>query len=345
MKLTLGEIADRLTAEGFELELRGDASTPIEGIASLSDAGEHQLTFLFNSAWRQLLPETRAAAVVVRAEDLESCQTPALVAENPRMAWARIAALFDPTPVPNGQIHPTASVSETASIGNNVTIGPHAVIDGKTTLGDGVAIGPGCHVGEGSVIGAGSRLFANVTLYHGVRLGERVLVHAGAVIGADGFGFEFDRAAMAMVKIPQVHGVQIGDDVEIGAGTTIDRGALNDTVLGDGVKLDNQVQIGHGTRVGANTVISGCTAIAGSTRIGSYCLIGGAVGIIDNIEIADQVEITAMTLVSQSITVKGRYSSGTGLLPSRQWKRSIVGFSKLDDLMKRVRGLESREGH
>ncbi|MFT4712940.1 MAG: UDP-3-O-[3-hydroxymyristoyl] glucosamine N-acyltransferase [Candidatus Azotimanducaceae bacterium] len=169
-----------------------------------------------------------------------------------------------------------------------------------------------------------------------------MIVHAGAVIGADGFGFEFDGATGTLVKIPQIYGVKIGNDVEIGAGTTIDRGALNDTLIGEGVKLDNQVQIGHGTSVGANTAISGCTAIAGSTKIGSYCLIGGAVGIIDNIEIADQVEITAKSLVSQSITEKGRYSSGTGLMLSKDWKRSIVVFKKLDKLVKRIRGLEAK---
>lgn len=167
-------------------------------------------------------------------------------------------------------------------------------------------------------------------------------MHSGAVIGADGFGFEFDSASGDFVKIPQVYGVRIGNHVEIGAGTTIDRGALNDTTIGDGCKLDNQVQIGHGTRVDHHTVISGCTAIAGSTKIGSYCLIGGAVGIVDNIEITDQVEITAMTLVSQSIREKGRFSSGTGLMPGNEWKRSVVGFRKLDEILKRLRRLESK---
>lgn len=338
MKLTLADIAEELG-----LEVQGDPAVEVSGIASLGDAAPGQLTFLFSSAYRQYLGDTKAAAVVVRRNDAADCRIPALIADNPRMAWARIASLFDPAPQPNGLHHPTAVVSETASIGEGVTIGANAVIEGKTAIADGAAIGAGCYVGEGVTIGSGTRLFPNVTLYHRVSLGERVIVHSGSVIGADGFGFEPDWEAMRMVKIPQVYGVVIGNDVEIGAGTTIDRGALNDTVVSDGVKLDNQVQIGHGTRIGTNTVISGCTAIAGSTRIGAYCLIGGAVGIIDNIEIVDQVEITAMTLVSQSIKEKGRYSSGTGLMSSREWKRSIVGFGKLDELIKRVRGLESRE--
>lgn len=340
MKLKLGEIA-----ESLGLELRGDPDIEISGIAALGDARPDQLGFLFNSAYRPVLNETAAGAVVLRPADADASQVPVLLSDNPRMSWAHIAALFDPTPRPDGRHHPSAVVSETASIGNDVTIGAGAVIEGETLIGDGAAIGAGCYIGAGSSVGAGTRLFPNVTLYHNVRIGDRSILHSGAVVGADGFGFEPDWSAMKMVKIPQIYGVVIGNDVEIGAGSTIDRGALNDTVLGDGVKLDNQVQIGHGTRIGANTVISGCTAIAGSTRIGSYCLIGGAVGIIDNIEIVDQVEITAMTLVSQSITEKGRYSSGTGLLPSRLWKRSIVGFGKLDELLKRVRRLESaREG-
>ncbi len=336
MKLTLGEIAERLG-----LELRGDPDVEITGIASLSDAGSGQLTFLFSSAYRQYLAESKASAVILRSADAEAAAIPALVSDNPRMSWAHVASLFDPTPEPDGKRHPSAVISDHASVASDVSVGPNAVIEPGATIGEGAVIGAGCFVGEGASVGAGTRLFANVTLYHNVTVGERTIIHSGAILGADGFGFEPDWSAMKMVKIPQVYGVVVGNDVEIGAGTTIDRGALNDTVIGDGVKLDNQVQVGHGSRIGANTVISGCTAIAGSTRIGSYCLIGGAVGIIDNIEIADQVEITAMTLVSQSITEKGRYSSGTGLLPSRLWKRSIVGFGKLDDLIKRVRRLES----
>ncbi len=337
MKLKLGDIAEQLG-----LELRGDPLVEIHGIAALGAATTGELSFLFSPAYRTLLQNTAASAVILREQDADDCQIPVLISDNPRLAWARVATLFDSTPTPDGRIHPSAVISETASLGANVTVGPNATIEGSVTLGARVCVGAGCFIGEGAFVGAGSRLFANVSVYHGVSIGERAIVHSGAVIGADGFGFEPDWAAMKMVKIPQVYGVVIGDDVEIGAGTTIDRGALNDTMVGDGVKLDNQVQVGHGTQIGASTVISGCTAIAGSTRIGSYCLIGGGVGIIDNIEIVDQVEVTAMTLVSRSITEKGRYSSGTGLLPSRIWKRSIVGFARLDDLIKRVRGLEAR---
>lgn len=340
MKISLGDIAHRL-----DLELRGDASVEISGIASLADAEPGQLTFLFNSSYKKYLSSCKASAVVLSARDAEGCDLPMLISDRPRMTWAHVAGLFDPTPAPDGTHHPTAQVAPGARIGKDVSIGANVVIEENADIGDGVTLGPGCVIGQDSVIGEQTRLFANVILYHDVHIGARCIVHSGAVLGADGFGFEFDRETMSMVKIPQVYGVRIGDDVEIGAGTTIDRGALNHTRVGNGAKIDNQVQVGHGTSIGSNTVISGATAIAGSTKIGSYCLIGGGVGIIDNIEIADQVEITARTVVSHSITEKGRYSSGTGLLPSRVWKRSVVGFAKLDEIIKRLRALEKKSGN
>jgi len=335
LKITLGEIAEKLN-----LELRGDASVEISGLSNLLDAGPDQLTFLFNSRYVKHLAGCQAAAVVLRESDSESANSPVIISDSPRLAWARIAGLFDPTPLPEQRVHPTAIVSSTATYGSEVTIGAHAIVESGARLDKGVSVGPGCFVGEKVAIGEYSRLAANVSIYHNVEIGQNAIIHSGAVIGADGFGFEFDPGSASLVKIPQIYAVRIGNNVEIGAGTTIDRGALNDTTIGDGVKLDNQVQVGHGTTIGPNTAISGCTAIAGSTKIGAYCLIGGAVGIVDNIEIVDEVEITAMSLVSKSIRQKGRYSSGTGLMPGKLWKRSIVGFSKLDDILKRLRNLE-----
>ncbi len=335
MGIRLGDIAKQ-----FDLTLLGDANTEITGLAALQHAGPSELTFLFSSQYKKHLPETGAAAVVLRPEDSDGVRLPVLISERPRLAWAQIATLFDPLPKPSGTIADSAVVSASAKLGQDVSIGEKAVIEDGAVLGNGVTIGAGSIVGAGTVIGDGTRLHANVTLYHNVELGTDCIVHAGAVIGADGFGFEFD--GVGLTKIPQIYGVTIGNQVEIGAGTTIDRGALNDTTLGDGVKLDNQVQVGHGTTIGANTAISGCTAIAGSTKIGSYCLIGGAVGIIDNIEITDQVEVTAMSLVSQSIKTSGRYSSGTGLMAGKEWKRNIVGFRKLDDMLKRLRKIEKK---
>jgi UDP-3-O-[3-hydroxymyristoyl] glucosamine N-acyltransferase len=335
--LSLADLAKQL-----DLEYRGDATIEVSGIAKLSEAEPNQLAFLFNSNYKAQLAECRAAAVVLREADAKDCPTAVLISEQPRLTWAKIAEFFDPLPIPNLKVHARAEISATASLGSNVTVGPHATIEGRARIEKDVVIGPGCFIGEGSVIGEGTRIEANVSIHHGVEIGTFCRIHSGAVIGADGFGFEFDGSTGSLVKIPQIYGVVIGDHVEIGAGTTIDRGALNDTRIGNGVKLDNQVQVGHGTTIGDNTAISGCTAIAGSTTIGSYCLIGGAVGIVDNIVIADQVEITAMSLVSRSIKQSGRYSSGTGLMPGKQWKRSIVGFAKLDEILKRLRRLESR---
>ncbi len=336
MKLSLREISDR-----FDLSLHGDGSVEITNIASIENAGQGDLVFLFSSAHRQRLAFSRASAVVIREKDSADCELPCLISDQPRLAWARIATLFDPLPEPDGEKHPSAIVSGEAQVGENVTLGPYSVISSGAKVGDNCAIGAGCIVGEGVHLGEGCRLFPNVTLYHNVFLGARITIHSGAVIGADGFGFELDGGKF--IKIPQVYGVVIGDDVEIGAGTTIDRGALKDTTIGSGVKIDNQVQVGHATSIGSDTVISGCTAIAGSTSIGKNCQIGGAAGIVDNIEITDQVEVTAMSLVSKSITERGRYSSGTGLMLGSEWKRNIVGFKQLASLLRRVRKLETKK--
>ncbi len=325
----------------FQLESLGNTDVEITGIAGLEDASPGQLSFLFSSNYRDLLINSQAGAVVLRPEDAGLTDRPRLLSANPRMALARIAILFDPAPHVMPVIDPGATISDTASIGQGVAIGAGAVIRSGARIEDGAQIGAGCYIGEGATIGKGSRLLPNVVVYHDVCVGDSCIVHANAVLGADGFGFEFDPDTGDYIKIPQIFSVIVGDNVEIGAGTTIDRGALNHTTVGDGCKLDNQVQVGHGTSIGHHTVISGCTAIAGSTKIGSYCLIGGAVGIVDSIKIVDRVEITAMTLVSQSILKRGRYSSGTGLMPGFEWKRSVVGFRKLDKILKRIKRLES----
>jgi len=333
LKLTLGDIADR-----FDLTLQGDPSVTVTGIAKIDEAGPGELTFLFNTAYRKELAACKAAAVVISENDAKDCALPCLLSKQPRLTWAQVATLFDDSPGANGLHHATAIVEESAVVGENVSLAANVVIEAGAKIGNSCWIGPGCVIGVGTIVGEGCHLYDNVSLYHSVVLGNRVIIHSGAVIGADGFGFE--PSAGKLVKIPQIYGVVIGDDVEIGAGTTIDRGALNATEIGNGTKLDNQVQVGHGTRIGEGTAISGCTAIAGSTTIGNHCLIGGAVGIIDNLTIADRVEVTAKSLVSQSITQSGRYSSGTGLMPGNEWKRNIVGFKQLAELVRRVRKLE-----
>ena len=215
------------------------------------------------------------------------------------------------------------------------------MIQAGVTLGPGTIIGAGCYVGEDCELGDECRLHSNVTLYHGVKLGNRVVIHSAAVVGADGFGFAFD--GTQSVKIRQLGGVSVGDDVEIGSGSTIDRGALDSTIIEQGVKIDNQVQIGHNCHIGAHTVICGCTAIAGSAEIGSYCVLGGASGVVGHIRIADRVRVGAMSLVSQSISEAGDYASGTGMMKTSQWRRNVVRFSQLDDIARRVKKIENKE--
>ncbi|MFM1897320.1 MAG: UDP-3-O-(3-hydroxymyristoyl)glucosamine N-acyltransferase [Pseudomonadota bacterium] len=332
-RYTLGELAELLDAR-----LEGDADALIDGLASLREAGPGKLSFLSNPAYVSQLPDCRASAIIIEARFAPDCPASKLISNKPYVAFARATRLFDNRPMGMSGIHGSAVIDPGAVLGPDVAIGPHVVIGAGVHIGSGSRIEAGCVVGEGCVLGDGVYLHANVTLYHNVTLGKRVEVHSGAVLGADGFGFAFD--GKASVKIAQLGAVVIGDDVEIGAGTTIDRGALEDTVIGEGVKIDNQVQIGHNVRVGRHTVICGCTAIAGSASIGEYCVLGGASGMVGHISIANGVRISAMSLVSQPITEPGTYSSGTGLTDTATWKKNIVRFRQLDGLAKRVRELE-----
>ncbi|NLW96359.1 MAG: UDP-3-O-(3-hydroxymyristoyl)glucosamine N-acyltransferase [Xanthomonadaceae bacterium] len=325
-------------AERFDLALRGDPGRVVEGVGTLAGAGPASLSFLANPRYRGQLATTAAGLVVMRERDAEGYAGDVLLAADPYVAFARIAALFDQTPAHEPGIHPTAVVDPDAVVDPAAWIGPLACIGAGSTVAAGAWIGPGCVVGEDCEIGAGSRLVARVTLVRRVRLGRRVLVHPGAVLGADGFGLAFDRAAAEphWIKVPQLGGVQVGDDCEIGANTTIDRGAIEDTVLGPDVRLDNQIQIAHNVRVGAHTAMAGCVAVAGSTTIGRYCMIGGAAGIAGHLEICDRVVVTAMSLVTHSIREPGEYSSGTPLMDSRSWRRNAVRFKQLDALARRV---------
>jgi len=335
LETTLSEIGRQ-----FDLRIVGDGQTIITGIAALDQAGPGELSFLFSAKYRRALEQTQASAVVVAPEDLHALSGPGLIAERPRLAWASIAALFDTSERWQG-VHPSAVIDASATVSPDVVIGPNVVIRAGVTVAPGVALGSGVVLGENVSIGVDSEIHANVVIYHDVKIGARCTVHAGAVIGADGFGYEFDPGDGTLKKIPQVYSVLIRDDVDIGAGTTVDRGALTHTEIGQGVKIDNQVQIGHGVKIGPNTAVSGATAIAGSTRIGAYCLIGGAVGIVDQLTICDRVEISAMSLVTHSIDQPGRYSSGTGLMPGKQWRRNVAVFKRLDDLYRRLRRLEA----
>lgn len=332
---SLEELAERIGAE-----LHGDGKSPIRGVNTLDSAGEGEITFLANPRYRSLLRSTSASAVILTRDDLGSCPVSALVTPNPYLAYARATALLYPPGRQEPGVHATASVAPDARIDESAYVGPCAVVESGAAIGSNVVIGPGCVVGKDAVVGDGSRLVARVTLCRGVRIGRRVLVHPGAVIGSDGFGLANDEGRW--VKVAQVGSVVVGDDVEIGANTTIDRGALEDTVIGEGVKLDNQIQVAHNVHIGAHTAIAACVGIAGSTRIGSHCTIGGGAGIIGHLKIADHVQITAMSFVTRSIRTAGSYSSGFPVLPSSQWHKAVAYFRRLVGMEARVRTLERR---
>jgi len=323
-------------AARFGLELRGDGTTAITGVGTLGGAGPGQLSFLANPKYRRELADTAAAAVVLAEADAAHCPVPCLVARDPYSAFARIAALFETRPEAPAGIHASAVVAADADVAADAHVGPHASIGARSRIGAGAVIGPGCVIGEDCEVGPGCVLVARVTLVARVRLGARVRIHPGAVLGADGFGLAMQEGRW--IKVPQLGGVVVGDDCEIGANTTIDRGAIEDTVLEEDVRLDNQVQVGHNVRIGAHTAMAGCVAVAGSARIGRYCLIGGAAGIAGHLEICDRVTITAMSFVTASIDTPGEYSSGMPVQDARVWRRNAARFRQLDLLARKIGG-------
>jgi UDP-3-O-[3-hydroxymyristoyl] glucosamine N-acyltransferase len=334
---TLAELAER-----FGLEAHGDPATVVDGVGTLSAATASQFTFLSNPKYTSQLAESQAGIVVLAEEALALRKGAALVAKDPYVAYAKIAALFERVAAAPRGIHPSAVVSPSARVHPTASVGPCCVVDEGAVIEEGAILGPHCAIGPGCVVGANSRLVGRVTLVIRVTLGKRVLVHPGAVIGSDGFGLAFDRDHW--VKLPQLGGVRIGDDCEIGANTTIDRGALDDTVLEEDVRLDNQIQIAHNVHIGAHTAMAGCSAVAGSAKIGRYCLIGGNAGVLGHLELADRVTITAKSLVTASIREPGEYSSGTPLQDNRQWRRNAARFKHLDEYARRLSALEKEKG-
>jgi UDP-3-O-[3-hydroxymyristoyl] glucosamine N-acyltransferase len=322
-EFSLGELAVR-----FGLELHGEADLRIARVATLAHAEAGALSFLANPRYRKQMESTRATAVLAARENAAGCPVAVLIDPNPYLAYARIADLLHPqAPVAAG-VHATAVVAASARIAASATIGPLSVIEEHADIGERVFIGPGCIVQRGARVGADTRLTARVNVCAGVRIGQRCILHAGAVVGADGFGFAPDGGTW--VKVPQVGSVQIGDDVEIGANTTIDRGAIDDTVVEDGVKLDNQIQVGHNVTIGAHTAIAGCVGISGSTTIGRRCMIGGGVGIAGHLSIADDVVVTGVSLVSASIRQAGSYSSGMPVVETRRWRRIVARLRRME---------------
>lgn len=334
MSFTLGELATR-----FGLIPDGDTEILVKGVNTLKHAHAGDLAFLANGKYRRELADCRASVVVLSSSDRGLFAGAALISSNPYAAYARIAQLFAPRfdESSNPRIHPSAVIDPSARISKSARIGPLSVVEALAEIGDGVRIGPHCLVGRGARIGPESQLIARVSVLDRVEIGARVILHPGAVIGSDGFGLAPDRGAW--VKVPQLGSVRIGDDCEIGANSTIDRGALEDTVLAADVRIDNQVQIAHNVSIGAHTAMAGCSAVAGSARIGANCLIGGGAGILGHLSVCDGVTITAMSLVTHDIREPGEYSSGTPLDRNLQWRKNAVRFTQLDDLARRVKSL------
>ena len=337
MAITLGELAVR-----YGLELSGDPGLKVEGVAALASAEPGTISFCSSAKYRRQLAATRATAVVLAREMLADCPVAALVSPHPYAAYARIAAGLHPETDVVAGVDPGASIGAGARIASSAWIGPNAVIGAGATIGERCSIGPNCVIEEGAVLGDDCRLKAGVTIGHHVTIGARCVFKPGAVAGSDGFGFA--PAPDGFVKVPHLGGLRIGNDVEVGANTTIDRGTIDDTVIDDGVKLDNQVQVGHNCRIGAHTVIAGCAGISGSTVIGRRCMIGGAVGVVGHLEIGDDVVVTGYSMVTHSLPGPGTYSSGMPAIQSIDWRRTVARLRRLDALERRLARLEAGGG-
>jgi UDP-3-O-[3-hydroxymyristoyl] glucosamine N-acyltransferase len=329
MAATLGQLAAR-----FGCELHGDPDVVVSRVGTLSHAAPDAITFLANSQYRAQLKDTRAAAVILASRDRDACPVASLVHPEPYLTYARVATALHPPTSAVGGVHASAVIAASARVAASAQVDAHAVIGNSCTIGDDAVIGAGAVLGSNVAISSGTRIGPRVTLLDGVRIGARCIVHPGAVIGADGFGFAPDHGAWQ--KIPQLGSVVIGDDVEIGANTTIDRGTIDDTVIEDGVKLDNLVQIAHNVRLGAHTIMAAMSGVAGSTKVGKRCMIGGGVVMINGLTICDDVLFTFRSIVTRSVDEPGTYS---GHLPAEEaavWRKNAARFRKLDTLADRL---------
>lgn len=327
-------------AEKLEATLQGDGDIVITGIASMKSALPGQITFLSDDKYQSQLSVCQASAIVLTEASAPFWSGAALIVKNPYLAYAKLAQLLDTTPQPAKDIAPSAVIADDVKIGQNVSVGANAVIESGAELADGVIIGAGCFIGKKAKIGANSKLWANVSVYHNVSIGENCLIQSSTVIGSDGFGYANERGNW--IKIPQLGTVRIGNNVEIGACTTIDRGALDDTVIGNGVIIDNQCQIAHNDIIGEHTAVAGGVIMAGSLKIGRYCMIGGASVINGHMEICDKVSVTGMGMVMRPITEPGVYSSGIPLQPNKVWRKTASLVLHIDEINKRLKALEKQ---
>jgi UDP-3-O-[3-hydroxymyristoyl] glucosamine N-acyltransferase len=332
---TLGSIVER-----FGGELVGDAKIVVKQVAPLSTALSWHISFLSNPKYRRQLQNCRAGAVIMGVAERDSTNLPRILSDNPHAYFAKVSALLNPQHVEAPGIHPTAIVDQTASIPASATIGAFAFVGKGVKIGEHAVIGSGCHLGEGVAVGDDSLFYPQVVVYHGCVIGKRAILHSGVVIGADGFGLAMEKGVW--LKIPQIGRVVIGDDVEIGANTTVDRGAMDDTIIEDGVKLDNQIMVAHNVHIGAHTAIAGCVGIAGSAKIGKYCTVGGSGMILGHLEIADQVNISAATLVTKSIAKAGTYTSAMPFSPHQDWLRNAAHLRHLDKMAEKLSELEKK---
>lgn len=337
MSVSLGELAVR-----FGCELRGDPDARVDSIASLSAAHAGSVTFLANPKLRPMLEQTQATVVVLDKRSADACPVASLVAVNPHATFARIAAMLYPRAVAPAGIHPSAVVAPDAQVDPTAHVGPFVVIGPKAVIGARASIGPHSVIEEGVLVGEDVRLVARVTLCHHVKIGARSVLQPGAVIGADGFGFANDSGRW--LAVPQVGSVILGPDVEVGCNTTIDRGAIGDTVLEEGVKLDNQIQIGHNCHIGAHTAMAACVGLSGSVTVGKRCMIGGMAGIVGHLSICDDVAVTGLSMVSRSITRPGVYSGGIPAEEARTWRRIVGRLKRIDSMANRLSALERATG-
>lgn len=328
-------------AEALKVKLHGDPDHSIQALAPIDRAAPNELAFVVSARYTRALLDSTAGAVIVPESLRSSAPGNCLVSDNPYASYAQASWLLRPVAAVAPQVHATAVVDSSARVSLTASLGPGVTVGADTTIGEGVIIGANCCIGSRVTLGNGCRLFANVSLYDDVQLGADCRVQSGAVIGSEGFGYAPTSAGWQQIQ--QTGGVRIGNRVHVGANTTIDCGAIDPTVIADGVILDNQIQIAHNVQIGENTAIAGCTGIAGSTRIGRNCQIAGACNIVGHISIADGVVINAASLVSRSIDTPGRYGSGMPLQPEQAWRRSFVTLGKLDQLVRRVRRLERQE--
>lgn len=336
--MTAISLAELATITGGELH--GDANAMVTMVAPMDKAQEGEVTFLSNPKYAKHLADCQATVVMVKEAQREACKGNVLVVADPYVAFAKVAQALDTTPSPANSIAPSAVVAEDAILGENVSIGANAVIESGVELGDNAVIGAGCFIGKNAKIGANTKLWSNVSIYHEVVLGDDCLVQANTVIGSDGFGYANEKGEW--IKIPQLGTVVIGNRVEIGSCTTIDRGALEDTIIEDNVILDNQLQIAHNVQIGYGTAMAGGTIVAGSTKIGKYCIIGGGTVINGHIEIVDGVTITGMGMVMRGISEKGMYSSGIPLQPNKEWRKTATRVHRIDDMNKRLKAVEKQ---